>query len=1050
MKPVLAQKPEKVFMDDLLLELDLKGYLRPYAWQRLNAAEKALLARALPDARERVARELSLRWQLEAPSPDVETQLFTQTLKGTDLAMIDSLGLARADVAGDGESGGVAYITQKMKTIVIPEIDFENVTLEEAVDFLRQKAVELDTMELDPARKGVNFIIRRPRPSQGDKGAAPPDLGSIVIPQLRIRNVPLQTAIQYICDAGKLRFIMDDFAVILTPQNEVGEDLFMRSFNVSPDFLQQLAGLAGGGSPNTPIRELLIANGIAFREGSSVTMRRNILVVRNTPSELEKIENLTAVMESSAAGAEMGMYGQAIAGRLREAKDNDGNFSPGALPPITDSFAPSSPSAAAPADPFGGNAYGSALSARAPSRLFPERTRMWRESNYFRNTAATDESLIPLNRFWIDLAAWDGNGAFLSAHFNACTRNANEALMCLALLDLPFKAERPEVTVDGGSMRVKAREPMLLFYKDTKRTEKVAEESPLLVRQTYTTLAEPFRDVDGRKVENPVTGDFRPGVAYRASLVVTNPTGTGRRVDLLAQIPAGAIPLGGHPPTLSATSNLNPYGVVMKELQFYFPAPGEFATYPLHVSEDGTVLAHSEARTLHVTVNPAPQDGASWLAIAADGTPEQVLERLKTENLKAIDLDAILWRLRDKAFFTTVAGILRERLHFSPDIATYGFQHRDAAVIRDFLENSSVAHAAGDWLDSPLLEVRPRVHKGWETFEFDPLVNARIHRFGDESRLTHPEAKKHYHAFLGQLAWKPSLDSTDLLSLTAFLFLQDRIEEALVFFDRIDPAALPGRIHYDYLKCVALFHRGNPEEAKAIAAATLPTLPPGIWRDRHQTVVNQVDEITALSNAPVPKEEAGGTTAPQLDLAPSGDGRLVLRHRSLDKAALRFFRVDLEILFSKDPFLQSGDGGDAEPGILPNSTLDVPLAAGTTETTVDLPAAMKGGNVLVSADSGNTRLLKVLDSGALDIRRQPLERTIQVLDTAGHPLPKTYVKVYAETGDGGITFHKDGYTDLRGQFDYLSHTAIDTSTIKRVAILTSHPDKGARIGIYER
>jgi hypothetical protein len=60
------------------------------------------------------------------------------------------------------------------------------------------------------------------------------------------------------------------------------------------------------------------------------------------------------------------------------------------------------------------------------------------------------------------------------------------------------------------------------------------------------------------------------------------------------------------------------------------------------------------------------------------------------------------------------------------------------------------------------------------------------------------------------------------------------------------------------------------------------------------------------------------------------------------------------------------------------------------------------------------------------------------------------VKVYAETRDGKITFHKDGYTDLRGKFDYLSHTAIDSSTIKRVAILTSHPDKGARIGIYDR
>ena len=100
---------------------------------------------------------------------------------------------------------------------------------------------------------------------------------------------------------------------------------------------------------------------------------------------------------------------------------------------------------------------------RRPTPIFPARTKLWREANYYKNTQPTDESLIPLNRFWQDLAAWDGKGPFLSPHFNACHTNANEALMCLALLDLPFKAERPEVSVAGSTLRVKAREPMLLF-----------------------------------------------------------------------------------------------------------------------------------------------------------------------------------------------------------------------------------------------------------------------------------------------------------------------------------------------------------------------------------------------------------------------------------------------------------------------------------------------------------------------------------------------------------------------------------------------------------
>lgn len=1019
-KPLLAQKAEPVFMDDLLLERDLKGYLRPFAWRKLNAAEKALLARALPEARERIARELSLRWQIEAPAPDLQTILFTQTLRGTDLSTLDSLGLARnAYSADDSSSSGVAYMTEKLKTIIIPRIDFEDTTVEEALDFLRLRSVEMDTMELDPAKKGVNFIARIPRGSESK------------IRELKLNNVPLGVALQYIADAAKLGIKKDDFAVTLAPATEVGEDIFTRTFNVPPDFVASLAG-AGGITTSAPVIEALRANGIIFAEGSSATLRGGILIIRNTPSELEKIEQLTNALAANRGGQ-----------GIDPAMDP---FSSGVLPDIS---APAD--AFAPADPFASDNPGSALRARLPRLpLFAERTRLWRESNYFRNTAATDESLIPLNRFWMDLAAWDGNGPFLSAHFNACHHNANEALVALAMLDLPFKAERPEVTVDGSTLRVKAREPMLLFYKDTKRTDKLAPESPLLVRQTFSPLAEPFRTVDGKRIENPVTGDFRPGIPYRASLVVTNPTGIGRRIDLLAQIPAGAIPLGGQPLTLSVTSDLAPYGVLMKELDFYFPAPGEFAAYPLHVNEDGTVLAHSDQRTLRVSNDPAPQDASSWLVLSSEGTNPQVLDRLRTENLDTIDLSVIRWRLKDKAFFTSVTALMRERLHFSEAIAAYGFHHNDTGVIRDYLENSPLNRALGLWLDSPLLDVRPRIHHHWETLEFDPLVNARAHRFGGESRITHAEAKAHYHAFLEQLGWKPSLDDSDQLTLTAFLFLQDRIDEALARFDLIDPAKLPGRIHYDYLHAVALFYREKPADARAIAAGRLPALPPGVWQERFQAVISQADEITALTQAPPSEKSGKEAPAPQLDLATSGDGKLLVRHRSLEKASLRLFSVDLEILFSKDPFLKGGDNGNADPSIRPNADLEIQLAADTNETTVDLPEAMRKGNVLVSADSSGTRLLKVLDSRELDIRHVPADRTVQVLDLAGKPLPKTYIKVYTETRSGEVAFHKDGYTDLRGKFDYLSHTAIDSSTIKRVAILISHPEKGARTVIYDR
>lgn len=222
------------------------------------------------------------------------------------------------------ETVGVAYITDKLRRIIIPRVDFEDTTVEEAIDFLRLRASELDIMELDPARKGVNFVIRRPRATGGgaadaglDAGAdalplAAGDPGTLRVRELRLRNVPLAVALKYICDQTKLRYKVDDFAVTLVPQTETGEDIFTRTFRVPPDFISSLdtggggaaaadvdpfAEPAAGGAARLtarpPVIDLLRSSGIAFAEGSSATLSATgMLLVTNTPSELDKVEQL--------------------------------------------------------------------------------------------------------------------------------------------------------------------------------------------------------------------------------------------------------------------------------------------------------------------------------------------------------------------------------------------------------------------------------------------------------------------------------------------------------------------------------------------------------------------------------------------------------------------------------------------------------------------------------------------------------------------------------------------------------------------------------------
>ena len=63
----------------------------------------------------------------------------------------------------------------------------------------------------------------------------------------------------------------------------------------------------------------------------------------------------------------------------------------------------------------------------------------------------------------------------------------------------------------------------------------------------------------------------------------------------------------------------------------------------------------------------------------------------------------------------------------------------------------------------------------------------------------------------------------------------------------------------------------------------------------------------------------------------------------------------------------------------------------------------------------------------------------------GKPVPRAYVKVYAQLADGRVKFYKDGYTDLRGRFDYASLSTDDLGEVRKFAILILSDEHGALV-----
>lgn len=103
----------------------------------------------------------------------------------------------------------IAVIANKHKSLIIPQIDFEKVTVEEEIQFLRVLSVELDVTENDAAKKGINFVARN------QAAEATP-----MIRQLRASTVPMATGLKYICDQSKHSYTVDGNVVFIMPQKD--------------------------------------------------------------------------------------------------------------------------------------------------------------------------------------------------------------------------------------------------------------------------------------------------------------------------------------------------------------------------------------------------------------------------------------------------------------------------------------------------------------------------------------------------------------------------------------------------------------------------------------------------------------------------------------------------------------------------------------------------------------------------------------------------------------------------------------------------------------
>ncbi len=176
-------------------------------------------------------------------------------------------------------------------------------------------------------------------------------------------------------------------------------------------------------------------------------------------------------------------------------------------------------------------------------------------------------------------------------------------------------------------------------------------------------------------------------------------------------------------------------------------------------------------------------------------------------------------------------------------------------------------------------------------------------------------------------------------------------------------------------------------------------------------------------------------------------GVVQLNYQNLAEVQVNYYEMDIELLFSRSPFAQ--DDLDGFSMIQPNSSQTITLTPGDDgrgSQQLQLPVEMKNKNVLVEIVSGDQAKSQPYFANSLDVQLVENYGQLQVFSQSERrALPKTYIKVYARMNDGSVSFHKDGYTDLRGRFDYFSQSNNPADGIEKLSLLVLSEQDGAII-----
>jgi len=694
-----------------------------------------------------------------------------------------------------------------------------------------------------------------------------------------------------------------------------------------------------------------------------------------------------------------------------------------------------------------------------------DQSREYQETRYYQvEFNQQDQHLVTPNRFWLDYAKFmlqnEGKGSFVSKSFYKPVGNLTQMLLALGCLDMPFRSTVKDADIEyignSGSVNVMVHQPTLVLSRQIKKS--VVQSSALAVSTNYFDPEDQFEVVDFEKQDKFLKMPLVTQKVYGCRVVITNVSSMKHEVELLNQIPVGSIPVRNGFRTKNIVEELDPYTTKFREFYFYFPFAGNFTHYQTRVSKNGKVIGYGLEESEIIVVDPEDlEDKESWEYFSMKADNKELLQFLESSpKVHTVDLAKIAWRMHETEMFLNVTQILRDRQIYNEILWAFSLKHYAANEMKEYLsmQERFLSLISPDLQTSSLTDFDAFDRQEFQVMEYWPLIPTRAHSQAFKNTFFQAQYREYLKRCFYRSYSVLSLNPADQMVGVYYFLIQNRVKDALDTFEKIDEDAASevSQMTYDYLRAYLAFSSGHVHEITKASelcenylAKTLPPSKQAQWEGVHKYLQELKDPAFADELFdPTTEADITSARAKKLECEVNSDRTLTISYKNVSSVEINFYRTDIELQFSTAPFRKEHNAFNF---VAPTEKMTIELDPNEKNHTFDLPVTLHDKCSIAEIIGSGFVISKPNYDNHLRIEISEALEQIRVFNkTSNKPIPKAYVKVYAQTPDAPEgRFLKDGYTDLRGRFDYARVSSDEMKFCKGLAILVLTDSAGADV-----